>query len=204
MTGDDGVVREDAIKNLNTKIMSGSAPDLIVLNGLPEQSYKEKGILADLTELEKGLTGENALFPNLVDAFREDGKIYSLPVRFRIPLVIGDPDTVKGITDLASVADAVEKLRQEHPQGSIIRQITEEQVLYTLGLSCSGAWIGGDGKLDEAKLTEFLTQAKRVYEAETAGWDSVELKEMQQRMMSLWSELDGLVWEDFSASASGV
>ena len=84
MTGDDGVVREDAIKNLNTKIMSGSAPDLIVLNGLPEQSYKEKGILADLTELEKGLTGENALFPNLVDAFREDGKIYSLPVRFRI------------------------------------------------------------------------------------------------------------------------
>ncbi len=204
MTGDDGVVREDAIKNLNTKIMSGSAPDLIVLNGLPEQSYKEKGILADLTELEKGLTGENALFPNLVDAFREDGKIYSLPVRFRIPLVIGAPDTVKGITDLASVADAVEKLRQEHPQGSIIRQVTEEQVLYTLGLSCSGAWIGGDGKLDEAKLTEFLTQAKRVYEAEIAGWDSVELKEMQQRMTSLWSELDGLVWEDFSASASGI
>ena len=204
MSGDDGVVREDAIKNLNTKIMSGSAPDLIVLNGLPEQSYKEKGILADLTELEKSLTGENALFPNLVDAFREEGKLYSLPVRFRIPLVIGDPDTIKGITDLVSIADAVERLRQEHPQGSLIRQITEEQVLYTLGLSCSGAWLGKDGSLDEAKLTEFLAQAKRIYEAEIAGWDSIELKEMQQRMINLWSELDGLVWEDFSASASGV
>lgn len=204
MTGDDGVVREDAIKNLNTKIMSGSGPDLIVLNGLPEQSYKEKGILADLTELEKGLTGENALFPNLVDAFREGGKLYSLPVRFRLPLVVGDPDTVKGITDLASVADAVERLRQEHPQGSITRQITEEQLLYTLGLACSGAWLREDGSIDEAKLTEFLTQAKRIYEAEIAGWDQAELKEMQERIIRLWSEVDGLVWEDFSASASSV
>ena len=74
---------------------------------------------------------------------------------------MGDPDTVKGITDLASVADAVERLRQEHPQGAITRQITEEQVLYTLGLSCSGAWLREDGSIDEAKLTEFLTQAKR-------------------------------------------
>lgn len=204
MTSDDGVVREDAIKNLNTKIMSGSGPDLLVLNGLPEQSYKEKGILADLTELEKGLAGENALFPNLVDAFREDGKLYSLPVRFRIPLVVGDPETVKGITNLASVADAVERLRQEHPQGAITRQITEEQVLYTLGLSCSGAWLGEDGSIDEAKLTEFLTQAKRIYEAEIAGWDPAELKEMQGRITTLWSNVDGLVWEDFSASASSA
>ncbi len=204
MSGGDGVVREDAVKNLNTKIMSGSAPDLIVLDGLPEQSYKEKGILADLTDLEKGLTGENALFPNLVDAFRQEGKLYSLPVRFRIPLMVGDPDTLKGITSLVSFADAVERLRQEHPQGSILRQITEEQILYTLGLSCSGAWLGEDGKLDEGKLTEFLTQAKRVYDAEIAGWDSAELKEMQQRMMSLWTEADGLLWEDYSASASGI
>ncbi len=204
MTGEDGVVREDAIKNLNTKIMSGSAPDLIVLNGLPEQSYKEKGILADLTELEKGLTGENALFPNLVNAFREDGKLYSLPVRFRIPLVVGDPDTIKGITSLTAMADAVEKLREEHPQGSIIRQITEEQVLYTLGLASSGAWLGEDGALDEAKLTEFLTQAKRIYEVEASGWNEMELKEMQDRVTYLWNEIDGLTWEDFSASASSA
>ena len=204
MTGDDGVVREDAIKNLNTKIMSGSGPDLIVLNGLPEQSYKEKGILADLPELEKGLTGDNALLPNLADAFREDGKLYSLPVRFRIPLVIGDPDTVKGIDSLVSLADAVERLRQEHPQGAVTRLITEEQVLYTLGLSCSGAWLRGDGNIDEAKLTEFLTQAKRIYEAEIAGWNAAELKEMQDRVTNLWSEIDGLTWEDFSASASSA
>ncbi len=204
MSGDDGVVREDAIKNLNTKIMSGSGPDLIVLDGLPEQSYKEKGILADLTELEKSLTGENALFPNLVDAFREGGKLYSLPVRFRLPLMIGDPDTVKGITSLASVADAVERLRGEHPEGSITRQITEEQLIYTLGLSCSGAWLSEDGKIDEVKLAEFLTQAKRIYEAEISGWDKAELQEMQGRMKNLWGELGGLVWEDFSASAPSV
>lgn len=202
MTGDDGVTREDAIKNLNTKIMSGNGPDLIVLDGLPEQSYKEKGILSDLTELEKGLTGENSLFPNLVDAFREEGKLYSLPVRFRLPMIIGDPDTLKGISSFSDVADAVEKLRSEHPEGAVIRLITEEQTLYTLGLACSGAWLKEDGSMDEAKLTEFLTEAKRVYEAEISGWDAAELNEMRDRVTHLWGELDGLTWEDYSASAS--
>lgn len=202
MTGDDGVTREDAIKNLNTKIMSGNGPDLIVLDGLPEQSYKEKGILADLTELEKGLTGENSLFPNLVDAFREEGKLYSLPVRFRLPMIIGDPDTLKGLNSLSDVADAVEKLRSEHPEGAVTRLITEEQTLYTLGLACSGAWLKEDGSMDEAELTEFLTQAKRVYEAEISGWNAADLNEMRDRVTRLWGELDGLTWEDYSASAS--
>ena len=204
MTGDDGVTREDAIKNLNTKIMSGSGPDLIVLDGLPEQSYKEKGILADLTDLEKGFTGENSLFPNLVDAFREGGELYSLPVRFRLPLMVGDPDTLNGINSLADVADAVEKLRTEHPEGAITRLITEQQALYTLGLASSDAWLREDGSLDETKLAEFLTQAKRVYEAEISGWSSAELQEMQNRVECLWGEIDGLTWEDFSASVSSA
>ncbi len=202
MTGDDGMTREDAVKNLNTKIMSGSGPDLLVLDGLPEQSYKEKGILADLTELEKGLAGENSLFPNLVDAFREDGKLYALPVRFKIPLIVGDPAVIKDIRNLSDMADAVENLRAEYPEGAITRLITEEQVLYTLGLSSSGVWLREDGSIDEAELTEFLTQAKRIYEAETAGWDEAELKEMQERFVQVWSQVGSLAWEDYSASAS--
>ena len=41
MTAGSGMIKEDAVKNLNTKIMSGSGPDLLVLDGLPRSSYRE-------------------------------------------------------------------------------------------------------------------------------------------------------------------
>ncbi len=64
MSGDDSVTREDAIRNLNTKLMSGEGPDVLLLDGLPQASYEEKGILADLSGIAEGMTGEAALFPN--------------------------------------------------------------------------------------------------------------------------------------------
>lgn len=45
MNTENGMTSEDAIKNLNTRIMSGSGPDLLVLDGLPRRSYEEKECL---------------------------------------------------------------------------------------------------------------------------------------------------------------
>ncbi|MCI8333940.1 MAG: carbohydrate ABC transporter substrate-binding protein [Lachnospiraceae bacterium] len=192
MSGDDGVTREDAIKNLNTRMLSGNGPDLLVLDGLPEKSYREKGILADLTETEKELTGEHALFSNLVDACRTEGALYSLPVRFQIPLLVGETEDLKSITDLASLADAVEKLRAEYPEGGITSIPMEELILGNLGLACRGAWTDEKGDLDTKALTEFLTQAKRIYEAELAGYNETELQMYQERIQKLRQEGDVL------------
>lgn len=173
-----GMTSEDAIKNLNTRIMSGSGPDLLVLDGLPRHSYEEKGVLMDLTEIAGGMSGEDALFPNLVDACREDGKLYYLPLRFRMPLLVGDPDTVAASTDLAGLADAVEALREKYPQGALTGLAAEGKLLRTLGITSSGSWTDPKtGAIDQAKLKEFLTQAKRIYEAETAGLNEEEQKE---------------------------
>lgn len=202
MTGEDGMTAEDAIKNLNTKIMSGNGPDLLVLDGLPEESYRQKGILADLTAIEEGMTGENSLFPNLVDAFREDGKLYSIPVRFRIPLIVGPEALLRNISDLNTLADAVEQLRQENPTGSLTGMITEEQVLYSLGISSQAAWLDEKGEIDKETLADFLTQAKRIYQSEIAGYDEAKLHEKIEMNENLsWTNTE-LVWERYDASAS--
>lgn len=180
MTGDNGVTAEDAIKNLNTELMSGSGPDILVLDGLPADSYKEKGILADLTELEAGMDGEDRLFPNLVDACRENGKLYALPVLFSLPMIAGDAEAVGRVTDLASLADAVEGLREAYPEGGLLGLRSAEELLYLLGRSSAAAWTGDDGAIDEEKLTEFLTQAARIYEAELAGFGEQEIVEQQK------------------------
>ena len=44
--GDSSLKDEtDAISSLNTEIMAGNGPDVLLLNGLPWKSYQEKGIL---------------------------------------------------------------------------------------------------------------------------------------------------------------
>lgn len=187
-----GMTAEDAIKNLNTKIMSGSGPDLLVLDGLPRRSYEEKGVLMDLSGIAESMTGEDALFSNLVEACREDGKLWYIPIRFRLPLLVGDRETVERAagTDLTKLADTVEALRKTEAEGMLLGLPTEGELLRTLGLTCSGAWTDpGTGAIDEAKLTEFLQQAKRIYQAETAGIGEEELvtyKERFERSMD-WS-----------------
>lgn len=167
-----GMTSEDAVKNLNTRIMSGSGPDLLVLDSLPLHSYIEKGVLTELGSAVETFTGEDALFPNLVDGCKEDGKLWYLPVRFRLPMIMGDKDTVANVTDLTTLADAMEALRKENPEGMLLGKEAEEEMLRTLAINCSAAWTDPKtGTIEEEKLTEFLEQAKRIYNAEVMGVD---------------------------------
>lgn len=184
----NGMTSEDAIKNLNTRIMSGSGPDLLVLDGLPMRSYQERGVLMDLTKLVEGLNGEDEPFPNIVEACREDGKLWYLPLRFRLPFLMGDKDVIQNVTDLTSFADMVEQLRAENPQGALTALTTEEKTLRTLGINCSAAWTDPKtGAIDTEKLTDFLRQARRIYQAEISGIGEEELtsrKEHYENMMN--------------------
>jgi len=204
MSGEDGETAEDAIKNLNTKIMSDSGPDIIVLDGLPAASYKEKGILADVSGVLDGMDGENVLFPNLVDAFREDGKIYGFPMRVQLPIAVGSAEDIGQIRDLKTLADTVEKLRGENPEGSLIGLKLEEQLLYTLGQTSSAAWTKEDGTLNKEALTEFLTQAARIYQAETAGLDPAELEEYRNSQISWSSNISAAVNRYYATASTGA
>jgi len=202
LTGSDGMSKEDAIKNLNTEMMYGNGPDLLVLDDLPWKSYEQKGILEDLTSITEELKEKGNLFPNLVDAFLEDGKIYKLPIRFRIPTLVGDPKWISNITDLDSLADAVEKIRKENPEGAIIGLKTEEEVLYTLGLTSSAEWVNQDGQINKEVLQNFLENARRIYQAEIAGLDPLELEKYRQTLEEneKWSS-DVLLEGHYYASA---
>lgn len=167
----DGVTREDAIRNLNTKIMSGEGPDILLLNGLPQDSYVEKGILADMSGVVEGMSGENELFSNIVEACRKDGGIYALPIRIQIPMMAGDEKYVEKVKDIGTLADAVEEIREENPKGAILGFKSEEQLLYVLSLTSSAAWTDGKGKIEEQALEEFLTAASRIWQAEVSGVD---------------------------------
>lgn len=208
LSADSGMTKEDAVKNLNTKLMSGSGPDILVLDGLPLRSYEEKGVLADLSAMVHDINESERLFKNLTDACRLEGKLYYLPVRFRLPLLTGDRKSVEQVKDLPSLADAVEALRRENPEGALIGLRTEEEVLNTLKLTSAAAWVDPVSRtIDQEKLTEFLLSARRIYQAETAGISEEELADYRENYQEDWqSDVagEGMYYAVASANAIDV
>jgi len=86
LSGDNAVSAVDAIKTLNTRLLSGSGPDVLILDGCPVDSYADKGMLLDLS----GLVGTGGIYQNLLAPYVSDGKIMCLPTQFMMPALIGE------------------------------------------------------------------------------------------------------------------
>lgn len=186
LSGTDGQSREDAVKKLNTELMAGKGPDVIILDELPIKSYMEKGILMDLKPHIDGLTGDAALLPNMVEAFTENGGVYMMPVSFSLPMVGGRQADVDGVTDYTSLADTMERLRQENPDVGICDFFAgEATVRWFLPVSAT-AFVEESGKINAELLRDYLSDTQRIYQAANEGPDY--LKEQYLRQESYYKE----------------
>lgn len=105
----------DAISNLNTEIMAGNGPDVLVLNGLPWESYGEKGILADLSgDLDTYISGEKG-FANLFQAYQTDGAQSAAPICFKFPVLIGTEDDISSVDSPQELLETVERIEDLPP-----------------------------------------------------------------------------------------
>lgn len=100
---DETTARNDALTQLNTQLLAGEGPDLLILDGVQYENYAEKGMLADLSDVLPLADLQN----NLTDPFVVDGKVYVMPARFNVPVVIGDEGSLDGLTDLSAVKQAI-------------------------------------------------------------------------------------------------
>lgn len=155
------VTLTDALKNLNMELLGGNGPDVLVMDGMDEEVYREKGVLADLTDILASFTGEKEILPSILAGCTREGGCYAFPAAFALPLVCTRSETEGTIETLSDLADAVEALEQEG-KGSVTGQFTAQQELAQL-LSLGGEGILQGKELDREALKEFLTQAKRIY-----------------------------------------
>lgn len=165
----NSITREDALKSLNTRIIAGEGPDVFVLDDMPVDSYIEKGVLRDLSPIFDNMSGEDELFGNIVDAFRTDEGIYMMPCEVRLPAIISRKSEITGIKNLSDIADAVEKLRKNHPEGDLLKLYTEKGIMRMFSPVCEPAWMTEDGAVDQEMISEFLKQTKRIYDAQMDG-----------------------------------
>lgn len=163
---EQSMVAEDAIRNLNASLLSGEGPDIMILDGMPKDSYIEKGQLKDLSEFVEKLTGQDSYFQNILTAYQNEEGIYALPTRFQIPVIIGEKQEVEKMKTLTDLADAVEADREKNPgQGTILGTYAPDELLAILQAASAPAWIE-NGEFNKDAVLSYLTQAQRIYEAE--------------------------------------
>ncbi len=177
MAEGEAVTREDALKKLNTRIMAGEGPDVLMMDGLPMDSYVEKGLLLDLTDLMGDLSKEVDFYENLYQAMAKDGKIYVVPAEVYLPAVLGRKEYVSGMKDLTSIADEICRLREDNPGKDIIYSCNEKAIMKAFAPIAAPMWKKDNGEIDQEAIREFLTQMKKIYDAQMDGINEKSLEE---------------------------
>ena len=98
---ESGGAATDAITALNTALLAGSGPDVIILDGLDWQVYQEQGLLEDLS----AWVDTQSLVSNVAASFiGEDGSVYALPARFAVPVLVGTEQDLAVASSLESLS----------------------------------------------------------------------------------------------------
>lgn len=164
-SGKDGVTWKDALSVLNTNILAGKGPDVLILDGMPVESYIEKGVLVDISDVVEEVEQEDGIFTNIKEASVQDGKLYSMPVRFGIVVVEGDQKAVGAGGSLAALAkEAVRRGRTA--EKSVLPEKGTMTLLRDLYHADSAAWKTESGTLDREALKEYLKCAKKLYDVD--------------------------------------
>lgn len=164
MTGEDGVTATDAMKNLNTEIMSGEGPDVLLMDNLDAENYIERGMLEDIS----GIMEKAGILENIQKAYEEeDGSIYCMPVRFGIPILAGGSGEIDNAVNLEKIADMTEKYQNDYSDSFYpAYQIKWPGVMLRFfGEISASEWMKKDRTLDAEKVKDFFQQVNRIYQA---------------------------------------
>ena len=148
---------EDIIKNLNTRLLAGEAPDVLFLDGLPIRSLMEKGVLASLD----GVVSMDGYYENILTAYSLDGRPYAYPSVFRVPVFVSGSSeiNVDDYTSLASLA----ALYQEQ---SLIFNTSYEDIFDSFYIASSAGLFPEEKRIDEDALRAFLQSTREMIDAQ--------------------------------------
>ncbi len=170
ITEDNGVTAEDAIKALNTQMLAGDGPDLLVLDGCPMERYAGGGLLYNLADTIDTSGMEEALRSPFVG---EDA-CYYLPLRWKPPVLLGQrealaqAESLEAILELTRAGKAPPEMNPE--TDDVFAGIPEEErpvldfssvrEVYDLLWNSSAPALFPEGTLDTEALAKFFEALK--------------------------------------------
>ena len=121
---------------LNNDIISGNMPDiLLVSTTMPFSSYISKGLIADVGKMieEDEELSKVSYIQNIFDAFKVNGKLYSIVPTFGVRTMLAKASNVENITEWNM--ESFQNLLASFPEGTEgIGDVTRENFMYMLML----------------------------------------------------------------------
>lgn len=193
MDGDNAVSREDALKNLNTRLLAGDVPDVIVMDNMDIEQYADKGVLRELDDILQPYLDAGLLYRNIVEGMRMTDRenLYCVPMMVYLPLWLGEEMYLEGEESLEDIIAGMELARQKHPEGPILYTPYPRDVLLQTMPVCLPAWTEEDGSLDVEELTVYYQAVSRMWEIDSAGFDEAG-REAWQRNNTAYYEPDDI------------
>jgi len=164
---DMGMSASDAIRTLNTRLLSGRGPDVLILDGTPVENYVGRGMLLDLS----GALDTGDMYSNLLASYiQPGGGIYALPMQLSIPALAGEPQTLAAVQNFETLVNRVVTGNRPAPMdamsfggmGGLPENERAELHFATLREMFDFMWtansaaIINDNQLNSAALTQFF------------------------------------------------
>lgn len=149
-------VTSDYIKILNTELFTGNGADVLILDGLSAQTYIEKGVLADLSDIFNSMPNSSNLLSNVLNCYQKDQKIYQMPVRISIPVLAGNTEVVGTKGNLEELASYV-----NNANSTVMKKISTQALLDGY-LSLYVDTLFKNDILDKEALKNFLVSVKTI------------------------------------------
>ncbi|MCD8231719.1 MAG: extracellular solute-binding protein [Clostridiales bacterium] len=200
LSGDDAVTSSDALRTLNTEIMAGEGPDLILLDGMDVDTYIDNGLLANLSDIVQPMLDNSELFENIAKTYQtEDGEIYAVPMGFSVPAIVGSSDILDQINSLSDYVTAAESYAasEESADTPLLEDYDLTDVFGVMTFVNAGSWFSEDGSLDEAALTDYLTNVKAFFQAAYSTLPEEDQAELESELSDLEDALDGVTMSVF-------
>lgn len=173
LDGEGVATTGDAIRKLNTRLLAGEGPDVILLDGLPISSYIDKQMLADLSEvLGSEVNIQEDYFNNVLMTYSQNGQIYALPTSFYFYGCQGSDAFIEQASETTTLSDELVREAEAGLFGNYENQYSgdteafskfreTEKVLY--GLYSPG--LVKEGRVDPATLESYYSCCKALQNA---------------------------------------
>lgn len=181
MEDSDTAIADDYIKALNTELLAGEGPDILILDGMSEASYIEKGVLEDITGEIDSLVSSGDFLQNIAESCRVDGKIYSVPVRIGLPMTFGRKGILKKAGNLESLAEVV----MNSDNGQIFGTVDRKAFISLYADAFLNDIVNEAGAIQESELNDFLVNMKKILDGSKASDNT-----MENRPSSIWGLLE--------------
>lgn len=105
LDNDETMTQQDRVRNLNARLLNGDGPDILMLDGMPIQSYIEHGMLEDITECIQ--------HADLIAGVKENtfakGEVYGVATKMGVPVILDNQGEASRMKSLPALESALEK-----------------------------------------------------------------------------------------------